>query len=55
MLRQGSAEGRGLGLTTVFGIVRASGEEISLSSDPGRGTTFTIYLPRVEHKIGAAN
>jgi two-component system cell cycle sensor histidine kinase/response regulator CckA len=52
---KGSAEGRGLGLTTVFGIVRASGEEISLSSDPGRGTTFTIYLPSVEYKIGAAN
>src|ERR1700751_1098699 len=39
--------GVGLGLTEVFGIVRSNGGDISLRSDPGRGTTFTIYLPSV--------
>jgi two-component system cell cycle sensor histidine kinase/response regulator CckA len=44
--------GKALGLTAVFAIVRSSGGDISVCSDPGRGTTFTIYLPSVEHKSG---
>ena len=51
---KGVGKGTGLGLSQVYGFIRASGGDVRVESEPGQGTTVSMYLPRSARQAPAA-
>ena len=52
---KGKGGGSGLGLSVVHGIVKSCQGQITVSSEPGKGTSFHVYLPRIADKTSSGN
>ncbi len=49
-----TGKGTGLGLATVYGILKQVGGDLSLRSEPGGGTAFHVYFPRIQGELAEA-
>ncbi len=51
---KGTGRGSGLGLSTLYGFASQSGGSVTIYSEPGKGTSVSLYLPRAEEEAGSA-